>query len=137
VPWIKKILQRIYDRFEDAFLLGEPTKPSGHGRRGPEKKKYVINYVRTNPQELRPFEPRAVLEARMRTRKARPEPKSHGLRKSPAIGGRCRTVESVTIPTEAKKQTQPMRVDSPNGLCAPCCAARRKLLHKSFQHGAR
>jgi hypothetical protein len=72
VPWIKKILQRIYDRFEDVFLLGEPTTPSGHGKRGPEKKKYVINYVRTNPQELRPFEPRGVPEARKRTRKRAP-----------------------------------------------------------------
>ncbi len=58
---VKKIWRGVYDRvscqlphlFSDTV---EVTEPEERGTRGPEKKRWLLQYLRQHPEELRPYE---------------------------------------------------------------------------------
>ncbi len=55
---LKKLWRGIYERIEDRMpeFFGEEAS-GDEGRRGPEKRRQVLAYVRQRPEELRPWQP--------------------------------------------------------------------------------
>ncbi len=60
VHGLKKLWRGIYERIQDRMpeFFGEDAD-SDEGRRGPEKRRQVLAYVRQRPEELRPWHPNA------------------------------------------------------------------------------
>lgn len=58
VHGLKKLWRGIYERIEDRMpeFFGDPVGEDD-GRRGPEKRRQVLAYVRQRPEELRPWRP--------------------------------------------------------------------------------
>lgn len=54
---VKKTWRRIYEHVEQRapFLLASPQEPAPAGRRREEKRRHVLDYLRSHPEELRPF----------------------------------------------------------------------------------
>lgn len=76
VHGLKKLWRGIYERIEDRMpeFFGEPVGEDD-GRRGPEKRRQVLAYVRQRPEELRPWAagtPRAMSSAGRGARKRHP-----------------------------------------------------------------
>lgn len=58
---LKKLWRGVYDRIQDAVpdFFGDAGPADDEGRRGPEKRRQVLAYVRQRPEELRPWAPAA------------------------------------------------------------------------------
>ena len=54
---LKKLWRGIYERIEDVLpeFFGETAAAEADGKRGPEKRRQVLAYVRQRPEELRPW----------------------------------------------------------------------------------
>jgi hypothetical protein len=59
VHGLKKLWRGIYERVDDAEpeFFGDTAGSGDDGRRGPEKRRQVLAYVRQRPEELRPWQP--------------------------------------------------------------------------------
>jgi hypothetical protein len=56
ITHLKKLWRGIYERIEDRMPEFFGTEAStDEGRRGPEKRRQVLAYVRQRPEELRPW----------------------------------------------------------------------------------
>ncbi len=53
---VKKRWEHIYRRVAsvDSELLPEEPSPPSSGRRGPEKRRHLLAYLRSHPEELQP-----------------------------------------------------------------------------------
>lgn len=58
---LKKLWRGVYERIQDAVpdFFGQAGPADDDGKRGPEKRRQVLAYVRQRPEELRPWTPAA------------------------------------------------------------------------------